>query len=98
MQRIASFPLFQSLGQGKKLEFCHISGPDFSDSFGLIHLSKILTEVTPMACFKERKIPKHLIIQEEFQYQQKSRISLIKVLMYTLLLFGLSYSVLLITP
>lgn len=50
-----------------------------------------------MACFKERKIPKHLIIQEEFEYHQKSRISLIKVLMYTLLLFTLSYAALLIS-
>ncbi len=49
-----------------------------------------------MACFKERKIPKHLIIQEEFEFEQKSKISLTKVLMYTLLLFALSYSVMLV--
>lgn len=51
-----------------------------------------------MACFKERKVPKHLVIQEEFDFQQKSKFSLAKVLVYTLLLFLLSYSVLLITP
>jgi hypothetical protein len=48
--------------------------------------------------FKEKKIPKHLIIQDDYQYQQRSKINMLKIVMYSLLFFCLSYSVVLITP
>jgi hypothetical protein len=48
--------------------------------------------------FKEKKIPKHLIIQDEYELQQRSKISLLKIGMYSLLFFCLSYSVVLIAP
>lgn len=48
--------------------------------------------------FKDKKIPKHLIIHDDYEFQQKSKISLLKIAMYALLFFCLSYSVLLITP
>lgn len=48
--------------------------------------------------FKEKKIPKHLIIHDDYEFQQRSKVSLLKILMYSLLFFCLSYSVLLIAP
>lgn len=48
--------------------------------------------------FKEKKIPKHLIIQDEYEIQQRSKISMLKIVMYSLLFFCLSYSVVLIAP
>tara|TARA_B110000467_G_C18172886_1_gene396189 strand:- start:694 stop:846 length:153 start_codon:yes stop_codon:yes gene_type:complete len=46
--------------------------------------------------FKEKKTPKHLIIKDEYELQQRSKVSLIKIAMYFLLLFCLSCSVVLI--
>ena len=48
--------------------------------------------------FKDKKIPKHLIIHDDYMYQQRSRISFLKITVYAVLLFCLSYSVILITP
>ncbi len=51
-----------------------------------------------MACFKERKIPKHLVIQDDYEFHHKGKNSLLRIALYGLLFFCLSYSVLLITP
>jgi len=48
--------------------------------------------------FKDKKIPKHLIIHDEDVYQQRSKINMFKIVMYSLLFFCLSYSVVLIAP
>lgn len=48
--------------------------------------------------FKDKKIPKHLIIHDDYMLQQRSKISFLKITLYGVLLFCLTYSVLLITP
>lgn len=48
--------------------------------------------------FKEKKIPKHLIIHDDYEIQQRSKISLLKIVMYSLLFFCLSYSIVMISP
>tara|TARA_R110000824_G_scaffold52692_4_gene146294 strand:+ start:233228 stop:233380 length:153 start_codon:yes stop_codon:yes gene_type:complete len=48
--------------------------------------------------FKDKKVPKHLIIHDDYMYQQRSKNSFLKFAIYALLLLCLSYSVLLITP
>ncbi len=48
--------------------------------------------------FKKKKIPKHLVIHDEYEIHQRSKISMLKIVMYSLLFFCLSYSVVLIAP
>ncbi|MAM70760.1 MAG: hypothetical protein CMP91_06430 [Gammaproteobacteria bacterium] len=80
-------------------EFRHISGPAFPEFFVLIHPSRVPTaRGENMACFKERKIPKHLVIQDDYEFHHKGKNSLLRIALYGLLFFCLSYSVLLITP
>jgi len=41
--------------------------------------------------FKAKKIPKHLIIQEEYEIRQRSRFGLTKVFVLSALAIGLTY-------
>lgn len=41
--------------------------------------------------FKHRKIPKHLIIQEEYEIGKRSKINLLKLTFWCLLLVSLIY-------
>jgi hypothetical protein len=43
--------------------------------------------------FKRRKIPKHLIIREEYASNRKPRFSLWKIIFWALVLFGLTWGV-----
>lgn len=46
-----------------------------------------------MSIFKERKIPKHLIIHDEYEIRKRSRFSFSKLLMWALTLACLGYVV-----
>ena len=41
--------------------------------------------------FKRRKIPKHLIIREEYTTNRKPRFSLLKIILWALVLLGLTW-------
>jgi hypothetical protein len=43
------------------------------------------------AIFKRRKIPKHLIIREEYASNRKPRFSMLKIVFWGLILFGLTW-------
>lgn len=43
--------------------------------------------------FKERKIPKHLIIQEEYELRKKPRSGFLRIAMLLLLVVGVTYAV-----
>lgn len=43
--------------------------------------------------FKERKIPKHLIIQDEYQLRPRSRLGFFKVLVFAVLVVTVTYIV-----
>ena len=45
------------------------------------------------AIFKRRKIPKHLIIQEEYATNRKPRFSMLKIIFWGLVLLGLTWGV-----
>ncbi len=42
--------------------------------------------------FKDKKIPKHLILQEEFEFHKKPKINLLKLSFWCLLLIALIYA------
>lgn len=44
-----------------------------------------------MSVFKERKIPKHLIIHDEYDIRRKSRFNFLRLVFWTLLLVSLTY-------
>ncbi len=44
--------------------------------------------------FKRRKIPKHLIIREEYASNRKPRFSMWKIIFWALVLFGITWGVL----
>ncbi len=46
--------------------------------------------------FKRRKIPKHLIIREEYATNRKPRFSMMKIIFWGLVLLGLTYGVIVI--
>lgn len=41
--------------------------------------------------FKDRKVPKHLVIQEEFEFKQRPKFSFIKLIFWSLLITCLTY-------
>ena len=41
--------------------------------------------------FKRRKIPKHLIIREEYATNRKPRFSMLKIIFWALVLLGLTW-------
>ena len=49
-----------------------------------------------MSAFKDKKIPKHLIIQDEYEIRRKGRFNFLKLAFWTLLLVSLTYAVMLV--
>jgi hypothetical protein len=48
--------------------------------------------------FKRRKIPKHLIIREEYATDRKSRFSIVKFIFWGLVLFGITWAIIAFEP
>lgn len=48
--------------------------------------------------FKRRKIPKHLIIHEEYASSRKPRFSILKFIFWGLVLFGVTWAIISIQP
>jgi hypothetical protein len=46
--------------------------------------------------FKRRKIPKHLIIREEYAANRKPRFNMLKIIFWGLVLLGLTWGVIVI--
>ncbi len=46
--------------------------------------------------FKRRKIPKHLIIREEYAANRKPRFSILKFILWALVLLGITWGVIVI--
>lgn len=44
-----------------------------------------------MSIFKERKVPKHLIIHDEYDFRRRSRFNFMKVVFWGLLMVSLTY-------
>ena len=46
--------------------------------------------------FKDKKVPKHLIIRDEYGFRARPRFNLIKLIFWSLLLLSLSYVLILL--